>query len=203
MPTRILIVEDDPLIAMDLQGIVERAGYGDVRLAYNMQEARKAFEDLESGFVFLDINLDQRHGGTELAKEIREKYPFPFAFVTANTDDDTLEQVQQSRPAGFIVKPFDEKEILAVLKIGLFALKNQTSSAPKKIGIELIQNRFPSLSESESKMLLGIYQAKTNKEIADSVFLSVNTVKSHLKTLYLKLGVNSRVEAVQKLLNTL
>ena len=199
MPSQILIVEDDPLIAMDLQDIVVRAGYSDVSLAYTMEEARVQFQKIKSGFVFLDINLDQRQGGILLANEIREKYSFPFAFVTANTDDDTLIQVQKTRPTGFIVKPFEEKEIIAILKMGLFSIKNQAPSTRIIPSISRLQSLFPNLTEREANMLLGIYQAQTNKEIADAVCLSINTVKTHLKSLYQKLSVNSRVEAVQRL----
>jgi DNA-binding NarL/FixJ family response regulator len=198
---QILIVEDDPLIAMDLKDIVQQAGYTDVRTAATMDEARTELDYLEEGFVFLDINLDQRQGGTVLAAEIRQKYSFPFAFVTANTDDETLQKVQQTKPVGFIVKPFDEKEILAVLKMGIFTIQNQQRSKPQTVTTELIQRVFPSLSQSESKVLQGLYEARTNQEIADYQHLSVNTIKTHLKSLYLKLDVASRMEAVQKLMS--
>lgn len=203
MSVQILIVEDDPLIAMDLRDIVERAGYPHVEVAGTMAEARTKLETLENGFVFLDINLDKRHGGTDLANEIRRKYTFPFAFVTANTDDDTLEKVQPTKPVGFIVKPFDEKEILAVLKIGVLTIKDHGKSVPETISLQRVEHAFPSLTESEATVLLRLYEAKSNQAIADDLFLSVNTIKTHLKSLYLKLDVSSRMEAVQKLLNKL
>lgn len=203
MGIQVLIVEDDPLIAMDLRGIIQNNGYDDVQMVHDVASAEAHFAQLQNAFIFLDINLDERHGGIKLANILREKYPFPFAYVTANTDDDTLNKVQQTRPTGFIVKPFDEREILAILKIGAFTLKNKENSTAPQVSVELISRHFSVLTESESKMLLGLYQAKTNGEIADSVHLSVNTVKSHLKTLYFKLDVSSRVEAVQALIAVL
>lgn len=107
---RILILEDDPFIAFDLQAILEGHGHQVVGLCGNLNEARRHLED-GVDYALLDIDI----GGNKsynLAAQLAERQ-VPFAFVSASNPGDVP---QLLRAASFIAKPFEEREILRYLE---------------------------------------------------------------------------------------
>ena len=74
---------------------------------------------MDRAFVFLDVHLKDKYGGIRLAKELESKPHFSYAYITANTDESTLEKLKDTHLVGFIVKPFHEGEVKAILKLGM------------------------------------------------------------------------------------
>jgi DNA-binding NarL/FixJ family response regulator len=103
-------------------------------------------------------------------------------------------------PNGYIVKPFDEKDILVALEIALFnARSNLQSSRMEKSNIE--RNHSLRLTEREYVTLIDLTQGLTNAQIADKQYVSINTVKTHLKNIYTKFEVTDRVNLVKCILS--
>jgi CheY-like chemotaxis protein len=120
----VLIVEDEMDVAYILTHTVNRLGYQVTGCEDTGEKAVDEAGKLEPDIVLMDIKLAGRMDGIEAAGEIRKKYHIPVIFLTALTDDKTLERVALSAPYGFIVKPFNDEELRAVIEIAL-AAKNE------------------------------------------------------------------------------
>jgi CheY-like chemotaxis protein len=107
MGTRILIVEDEALIALDLKRKLEKAGYEVLPVVGNAADALKSVRLDQPALVLMDIHLSGPRGGIEAADEIRREFEVPVVFVTAFADMDTVARAKSTGPFGYIVKPFD------------------------------------------------------------------------------------------------
>ena len=201
MRPNIVIVEDNPVIALDLSSFIKRYYHLEAYRCLTQQTAMELLNSLDQAIVFLDINLDTKHAGIAIAKTLESKPRFPYVYITANTDHETLQKIKGTHPIGFIVKPYREEEIKAILTLAKHKMEHPTAKA--KVSDNLIREHFPDLTATEVKMFLALYQGASNQELANELFVSLNTVKSHLKSIFGKLGVNSRLRAVQALLSKL
>ena len=129
---RILIVEDEPLIAEDLRGHLEELGYEVCGACDNALDAMAEIAAQKPDLLLLDINLGDGADGVQLAEKVNVKYRVPFIFVTSHSDRSTLERVKAVRPAGFIIKPFDENDLRTQIEIALarYAGNLEATTAP-------------------------------------------------------------------------
>ncbi len=118
-PPRILIVEDEFAVAMELEDHLGALGYTVVDHVMTGAAAidRAAGADLD--LVLMDVHLDGPMDGVEAARTIREDHPLPVVFVTAYSDDETLQRATDTTPFGYVVKPFNEREIYAAVEVAL------------------------------------------------------------------------------------
>ena len=122
---RILIVEDEPLIAEDLRGHLEDLGYEVVATCDNALDAMSEIAASKPDLLLLDINLGDGADGVQLAEKVNAKHKLPFIFVTSHSDKSMLERVKAVHPAGFIIKPFDENDLRAQIEIALARYASQ------------------------------------------------------------------------------
>jgi DNA-binding NarL/FixJ family response regulator len=192
---KILVVEDEPLIAEDILGFLHETGYTNVLMAYSAGDALELLGKDEFDFVFLDIDLNGEMDGVDLASYINAHQQIPFAFITSFSDKKTLEKVKLTYPVGYVVKPFKESDIFTTLEIGFSNFYNRSRSSDLKI--DKINQKIPvALTPKEFEVLVKIVQGKSNYEISSELFVSLNTVKTHAKNLFVKLNVGSRTEAI-------
>jgi transcriptional regulator with GAF, ATPase, and Fis domain len=116
---KILVVEDEYIIANDLVLILTEAGYQVVGVADSVAEALDLMGQQKPDMVLLDIYLKGKETGIDLAK-ILETSGIPFIYVSANDNRSVLEAVKATQPIGYIVKPFREKDILTTLEISRY-----------------------------------------------------------------------------------
>jgi len=116
----ILIVEDEKIIALDLQRRLERFGYSVVGMASDGQEAIGLAKERHPDIVLMDIMLAGAMDGIEAAKQIRAQFGIPIIFLTAYTDEKTLERAKEVEPFGYILKPFKERELYTTIDIALY-----------------------------------------------------------------------------------
>ena len=122
----------------------------------------------------------------------------PFVFLTSYADKATLERAKHTNPMGYIVKPFNEKDLFATLEIALFNYSQRQH--PISLNLDVLNERLLSqLTAKEFDILKDIYEGRTNNQMAERNFISVNTVKSHIKKIYDKLDVHSRSQAIVKI----
>ncbi len=119
MKEKILIVEDEFIVANDLKIMLIKAGYQIVGIASSVVQARKLIEEKKPDWILLDIMLKGNLTGIDLAWELREKQ-LPFLYISANTNQSTLEAVKATHPYGFMVKPFREKDLIVMLDIAKY-----------------------------------------------------------------------------------
>ena len=116
---RVLIVEDEFLIADSLKDILEEAGYVVVGLADSVAEAQHLIAEHQPNLVLLDIYLKAGERSLNLARTLHDQH-IPFIFISANSNESVLEEVTTTQPSGYIVKPFRKKDLLYTLEIATY-----------------------------------------------------------------------------------
>lgn len=116
---RILIVEDEGIIAQDIQATLERLGYEVPATAVVGEEAIEKAADLKPDLVLMDIVLWGGMDGVEAATHIRERLHIPVIFLTAHSDTATLQRAKLTGPYGYIVKPLVERELRIGVEMAL------------------------------------------------------------------------------------
>lgn len=119
MNTRILIVEDQFIEANNLRIILRKAGYLVCTIARSVQEGLNIVEEEKPDLVLLDIQLKGDLTGIDLAKILRDKN-IAFVYLSANSDKQILNAAKATKPYGFLVKPFREKDVLVMLDVAWY-----------------------------------------------------------------------------------
>ena len=114
---RMLIVEDERIVAMDLQGRLNSMGYEVVGHSVSGEDAIVKAETLRPDMVLMDIMLDGQLDGIQAAEVIRARFAIPVIYLTAYADTATLERAKITEPFGYILKPFEERELHGHIEI--------------------------------------------------------------------------------------
>lgn len=195
---RVLVVEDEPLIAEDIRETLDNIDFQVSGVAYNSDSALNQLATNTPDIVILDVNLGSEKDGIEIAEIINEKYRIPFIYLTSYADRATIDRAKHTRPMGYVVKPFDEKDLFTTLEIAVFNF-NQKQPAIE-FNLNKINHRLLSkLTQKEFEILTSIFEGKTNRQMSEEHFISLNTIKTHIKKIYDKLDVNTRTMAIAKL----
>ena len=195
---RVLVVEDEPIIAEDIREILHNMDFCVSGVAYNPEDAICALKVHPPDMVLLDINLGSKMDGIQIAEFINQTLQIPFVFLTSHADKVTVERAKHTHPSGYLVKPFDEKDLFTTLEIALF---NYSKRSPKQdFSLDIINKKLLSkLTPKEFEIFISIYEGKTNRQMTEEYYVSLNTVKTHIKNLYDKLNVKTRTQAIAKL----
>jgi PAS domain S-box-containing protein len=129
--TKVLVVDDEIIIARELGSRLTNLGYEVLEIASSGQEAVKVAEQTRPDLVLMDIVLKGEMDGVEAAAEIRRRWAIPIIYLTAYTDDATLQRARVTEPFGYIVKPFSERELRANIEMALY--KHQVESKLRAI----------------------------------------------------------------------
>ncbi|MBV8253326.1 MAG: sigma-54-dependent Fis family transcriptional regulator [Chitinophaga sp.] len=116
---KILIVEDEFIVGNDLRMMLVKGGYEVCGIASSVEQARTLIEQKKPDWVLLDIILKTPITGIELAKELLQR-KIPFLYISANTNQPTLEAAKATQPYGFLVKPFRERDLFVMLDIARY-----------------------------------------------------------------------------------
>ncbi len=117
--SKILIVEDESIVALDIKRRLEKLGYQVTGMAARAQQAMTLIEDDLPDVILMDIHLKDSMDGIDIANVINQKYQVPVIFITAYSEDTTVGRASQARPYGYLLKPFSERDLYAVIKISL------------------------------------------------------------------------------------
>jgi len=124
---KLLIVEDEFIVANDLRLVLEQAGYQVCGIAASVEEARSIIKKHQVDIVLLDIHLKGKLTGIDLAKELKEEN-IAFVYLSANSNQQILEAAKATEPYGFLVKPFRERDVLVTLDIARYRHKHSVES---------------------------------------------------------------------------
>jgi DNA-binding NarL/FixJ family response regulator len=202
VPIKILIVEDEPLIAEGIALHLKNSAFTVSAIAYDADDALQALQTKTPDIAILDINLDSEKDGIELAEYINKSCPMPFIYLTSYSDKAIMDRAKATSPAGFIVKPFNKNTLLATLEIAMSNFAQQSNNhVPQLSLVKINKNLTDPISDREFEILQLLYDGKTNQEICDQLFIAMNTVKRHVTNTYFKLDVKSRTEAITLIRN--
>lgn len=118
-PKKILVVEDEGVVARDIQSCVVRLGHEAVGWACTGEEALELAEETRPDLVLMDIRLSGAMDGITAAEEIRSRFGSPVVFLTAYADDETVARATDVGPFGYVLKPFEESDLRLAIEIGV------------------------------------------------------------------------------------
>ena len=124
--TRILIVEDEAIVARDIAQQLTLLGYKPVAQTPRGEQALVLADQLRPDLVLMDIQLAGEMDGVAAAQAIRERFAIPVVFLTAFVGDATLERAKVTEPFGYIIKPFQDRELRTVIEMALYKHQAET-----------------------------------------------------------------------------
>jgi len=130
-PAQILIVEDESIVAEDIHDSLQNLGYTAATVSSGEEAIAKA-EEIHPSLVLMDIKLEGAMDGVEAARHIRSRFDIPVIYLTAYADDGTLERVKTTEPYGYILKPFQERELRASVEMALYKHQMESKSREKE-----------------------------------------------------------------------
>ena len=122
----ILIVEDENIVAKDIEQILKKLGYNISGTASVGEDAVRMAEENKPDLVLMDIMLKGKTTGIEAAMQIRKNLNIPVIYLTAYADEDTLYKAKITEPHGYIIKPFKEIDLRTAIEIALYKHEKET-----------------------------------------------------------------------------
>lgn len=123
---RILVVEDESIVAFNLQQRLEQMGYDVPAVAVSGEESIEMVSRLMPDLVLMDIHIQGDMDGIEVASRLQETHSVPVIYLTAYSEDSTLERARKTRPYGYLLKPFSERELHATIQMAFERHKLET-----------------------------------------------------------------------------
>ena len=182
---KILIIEDEVIIAKDLQIILEEAGFSVCGILNGTENVPEEIKKCTPDIIISDIYLKGKLSGIDIMKEVQRHNPKPLIFITAYSSNDIIEELSQIRHDGYIVKPFTDKQVVATTKL----------VASRYVD----HNCYLDLTEREKEIAILIINGMNNNEIACQLNISLYTVTTHRKNIYKKLSVSTVSQLIIKL----
>lgn len=119
MSTKVLIVEDEGVVALDMSQELESAGYTVAAHVISGEAAIQKAGELRPDVILMDIHIQGEIDGIQAAEQISTRFNIPIIFVTAHADEATLQRAKLTRPYGYVIKPFEPNELRANIEIAL------------------------------------------------------------------------------------
>lgn len=116
---RILIVEDEPILGLELSEVLQRSGYDTLPVVSSGDEVQSAVQMQLPDLIMMDIHIRGGLDGIEAARQLRREFDTPLIFLTAYSDKQTLDRAAKVEPDGYLIKPFHETELLANIRLAL------------------------------------------------------------------------------------
>ena len=195
----VAIVEDDDEIRQTLALIINGTpGYHCKHTFIDCESAIKELPNLYVNVVLMDIELPGITG-IEGIKKLKPLIPdTDFIMLTIKQDDESIFESLRAGASGYLAKDTPPTELLKSIKEVFEGGAPMSTNIAKKVIQSFRSTSESPLSERETEILKLLCDGMNYRSIADQIFLSAHTVKSHIKNIYKKLHVNSRAEAVKK-----
>lgn len=148
-PARILVVEDEAIIAMEVESRLAGMGYEVVGCAASAEQALAIARANKPDLTLMDIHIRGDRDGISVAAELRDQFGIPCVFLTAYGDSATIERASQTGPMGYLLKPFSDREIHAAIEVGLY--REKMDRALRESRAEL-QRKVEELQEAMEKI---------------------------------------------------
>lgn len=137
---RILVVDDETIVALDIKNTLEKYGYNVIGVASNSGEAIKMVKTSRPNLILMDIMIKGSKDGIETSSEINKFADIPIIFLTAYSDDDTLERAKVVEPYGYLIKPFDNRELFTTIEMSLYKHSMEVSIRESEENLSITLN---------------------------------------------------------------
>ncbi len=186
MSKSILVVEDEIIVAKDISEILVSCGFTISGIANNARSAMQLFKSRIPDLIVCDINLGKGKSGVDFIKETRKIQKVAVVYLTAYSDDQTVDEALDTIPDSYLTKPFTNEQLcIAVNRV----LRSPDTRIKK--GSDL-----PKPTKRELEVLKMIATGHSSKQISRELSISFETVQSHRKNMFNKYKINSSAELI-------
>ncbi|MDD2896531.1 MAG: response regulator [Aliarcobacter sp.] len=140
--TKILIVEDESIVALDMKNTLTNFGYEVTNCVTNYNDAVNSVQTNKPELILMDINLGNGKDGINVAEEIQISQDIPIIYITAFADEKTINRAIKTNPVSYLIKPFKREELKSNIMLGLYKNKTITNLSMEKTFIPLGQNYY-------------------------------------------------------------
>jgi two-component system, cell cycle sensor histidine kinase and response regulator CckA len=136
---QIMVVEDESIVAEDMKAMLEGFGYTVAAVAFSGEDAVRKAVDTHPDLVLMDIVLKGQMSGVEAVERIRSRCNVPVVYVTAYADEKTVRRAKVTEPFGYILKPFDARELQTAIEIALYKhqMEKKLQESEQRLSITL------------------------------------------------------------------
>ncbi|MCB0310072.1 MAG: response regulator [Bdellovibrionales bacterium] len=154
---RILIVEDEAIVSLDIEQGLKNSGYEVVSIVDTGEDAIRVVKEHKPDLVLMDIVLKSKMDGIEAASQIRDRFNIPVIYLTAHADEATLQRARVTTPYGYILKPFEEAELKPAVELALdrFRAEHSQSTRTEPFSYPVGQEN---LNGAEVRTALDVYE---------------------------------------------
>ncbi len=192
--TNILIVEDESIVAKDIQQSLKKLGYTVVGVCSTGQDAINVAEETKPDLVLMDIMLKGDMSGIEAATHIREKWNIPIIYLTAYADESTLTKAKISEPYGYIIKPFKEIDLHTSIEIAIYKHGKETDVKKERDFLySIVENK-------ESKDVLFVKSNSRLVKVKTEDIFYVEALKDYvvINTINARYTIHSTMKDIEK-----
>lgn len=181
MHKKILVVEDESLIALDIKFILEKEGYEVITNIKTVETAIICIEEHNPDIVLIDINLNQNKDGVDLGTYLLATDTIPYIYITSYSNKVVLDRVNDTRPHGYIVKPFRAENLITTISVVLNNFKH------KKIDTLRAENPTKEVIPNKVKNLVEFININIDKKLeVDHLLQKTNWTKRHLTRVFMQ-----------------
>lgn len=211
-PVRILLVEDERLVALSLKRQLRGLGYDVIGHAASGAAAIAEAARLRPDLVLMDIHLEGEMDGVATAAELHKQFQLPVVYLTAFSSQDILERAKLTEPMGYILKPYEERELHVVIETAVYrhhaerrrnaardaeiSQQDERMAALSNLGADA-KDRIADLTPREREVMDLIVEGRSQKQIAATFGVSIQTAAKHRAKVLEKLRVTNDVELVR------
>ncbi len=196
---RLLLIEDEFIIAKDIKVLLSKNNYAVVDNARNYDSAVDLFMKNSYDIIISDINLNDEKDGIEIIAEFSKIKKIPVVYLTAYSDFDIVSRAEKTMPYAYILKPYNNNQLKATINLATLNFNKISNTIPENIENTL---KLELLTCREKEVLVTLSTGKLSKEIADILNISTNTVEQHKKNIRKKLSLTTVGELINFTMTT-
>lgn len=191
---KILLIEDEFIIAKDIKVLLSKNNFAKVDCARNYNQALDLFLKNTYNLVISDINLNDKKDGIEIITEFSKLKKVPVVYLTAYSNADIVTRAEKTMPFAYILKPYNNNQLMATINLAILNFNKQKTAIPKKAENT---SKLELLTSREKEVLVTLSSGKITKEIAEELNISAHTVEQHKKNIKKKLNLTTIGELIK------
>ena len=140
---RIVLIEFDPNSAQDILSRLQRVSYDVVATTATVDEVITRANELKPDLILMDIRMKDERGSIDAAREIKKRYNIPIVFIAPDADVATVREAIAAEPDGFLIKPLDERELIAAIEVAIHKHEREQNALASERRIRELTDALP------------------------------------------------------------
>ena len=137
-----MIVEDEAITALNIRFVIEKAGYSVVDVIDSGEAAVEKAANDDVDLMLMDIMLSGAMSGIDAVREIKKKRNIPVVYMTANSDQSTMNEAKETMPYGYIIKPFNHVEVCYAIDLAIYKFDMERRISEKNEELEALNRQY-------------------------------------------------------------